>query len=453
MTHTAPSLRRVALLVVAVALLVPAFPAVVVAARPGVAASSDIQPGEVDRTSLHLSATYDASATLTWATGTIAVRSEATIRNTSGGPIDRVELNTIAGALGSMDLKAVTVDGQPADATFVDQTIIVPLGGVLPEGQTVRVLVRYTATLRAHAGRRSYLFSRDHGIASVHRWIPWVSRRFPFWGAVGDAWVTPVSPSVRVSITSDRALIYASTGRQTGTKGSTATFEATKVRDFNFTAAPDFKVLRGWSRDGDTRIVIYSRTLPRDVMLDYTRRAIAAFEAKLGEYPWGRFTVSESSGGLAMESPGHVWIPWGRSRSGIPFPLVHEIGHQWFYGVVGNDQPAQPFADEGVTEFLTRWFFGSFRGSSCALDRLDLGIRAYDGCFYEVIYVQGASFLEKMRRDIGSLRFWETLRAYIQGNRWEISSNRKLLEALRIAADAAEVDVIPRYRSRFPSIY
>ena len=61
-----------------------------------------IVPGSIGRTSLALDATYRANLKLTWATRAIWVDSTATIRNTSGGPIDRIELNTIAARLGEI---------------------------------------------------------------------------------------------------------------------------------------------------------------------------------------------------------------------------------------------------------------------------------------------------------------------------------------------------------------
>ena len=103
-------------------------------------------PGSVDRTSLFVDATYDASLRISWGTRKIAVDSTATIRNTSGAPIDRIELNTIAARLGSIQLHSVTVDGVATGATRSDQTIVVPLGGILPVDATTRIRVRFHAT-------------------------------------------------------------------------------------------------------------------------------------------------------------------------------------------------------------------------------------------------------------------------------------------------------------------
>ena len=65
-------------------------------------------------------------------------RSTSTRRRRSAtrraAPIDRVELNTIAARLGGIRLEPVTVDGAPSRPRISDQTIVVPLGGVLPAG-------------------------------------------------------------------------------------------------------------------------------------------------------------------------------------------------------------------------------------------------------------------------------------------------------------------------------
>ena len=81
------------------------------AAATGTAVSA-ITPGSVNRTSLNLSATYSVGLTLNYASRSFMVNSIATITNTSGGPIDRIELNTVAARLGGMSLRVVQVDGR-----------------------------------------------------------------------------------------------------------------------------------------------------------------------------------------------------------------------------------------------------------------------------------------------------------------------------------------------------
>src|SRR5204863_976973 len=135
--------------------------------RPTVAAA-DIVPGSVGRTSIALEATYDAYLKIYWGSGLLWVDSTATIRNTSGGPIDRVELNTIATRLGAIDLQPVTVDGTNVAATISDQTIVVPLGGVLPAGGSAAVRVRYAARARTSLTGSNWMFTKANGILDLY---------------------------------------------------------------------------------------------------------------------------------------------------------------------------------------------------------------------------------------------------------------------------------------------
>ena len=179
-----------------------------------------VVPGSVNRTSINLEASYDARIRIGWDSRNVKVESIATIRNTSGVSIDRVELNTVAPRLGGMTLTGTFVDGQPVDASVSDQTIVVPLGGVLPAGASVVIEVRYAARLKTSLGGSNWMFAKANGIANLYRWLPWVSRRTPFDRPnFGDPFVTPTSPLVRVRIVPDRTLKFATSGEKVATDG------------------------------------------------------------------------------------------------------------------------------------------------------------------------------------------------------------------------------------------
>src|SRR5215203_2979385 len=182
-------------------------------AQTTILAGGAIQPGTVNRTSPRVTAEYRATLDLAYGTRKLSVDSTATVTNTSGGPIDRVELNTIAGPLGSMTLRGAWVDGVARTPKRIDQTVVVPLGGILPAGSTATVRVRYGATLRTSLSGSSWLFTKANGIADLYRWLPWVSKATPFARPNhGDPFVTAVSPYVRVTIRTDRKLVIAATG-------------------------------------------------------------------------------------------------------------------------------------------------------------------------------------------------------------------------------------------------
>ena len=412
-----------------------------------------ITPGTVNRSSVHLTARYLVGLTLGFASRSFQANTVATITNTSGGPIDRVEFNTIAARLGGMRLHVVEVDGRRVSAKVSDQTVIVPLGGVLAAGDTVTIRVHYTATLRSTLSGSNWMFTRTNGIVDAYRWIPWVSRATPFTRPNhGDPFVTPVSPEVTVNVRADRRLVIASTADRVSqsSDGLLQRFVARNVRDVTITAAPDFRTAT--ITLGTKKVRYYYRSSAnRALALDAAVDALRAMQSRLGPYPYTIYKVVQSAGGYGMESPGLTWIPFGVGSANLRYLVAHETAHQWFYSQVGNDQARQPFADEAVADFVARDVTGTRRASRCGTARLDLSIYRYSAtCYYEVVYIQGGNLLNDVRRRMGSMLFWSTLRSYVIDQRYRISTTPELLTALD---DATPIHLSAVFRPRFPSIY
>lgn len=413
------------------------------------AARTAVRPGSVNRTSLGLDATYDVRLRIGWSSRNVAAATTIVVRNTSGSAIDRLELNTIAAKLGGLRLTETTVDGKPVTASVSDQTIALPLGGILDPGATATVRVSYRAALRSTTSGSTWLFTRANGILEMHRWIPWISRATPFDRPNhGDPFVTPVSSRVRVTIVSDRLLSWATTGEQLGPTATTTTFEATNVRDFAIVGAPDFK--RTSTTVGGVTIRVKSRPgFPAATVLSAARTALAREAALLGPYPYPTYELVQTAGGYGMESPGLTWIPGGAGS--LAYLVAHETAHQWFYGIVGNDQARNPYADEAAADMVARNVLGLRRASRCSTARLDLTIYRYSSaCYYEVIYIQGGNVLDDLRRSIGTTAYWRTIRGYIAANRFGLSTTKRLLDAIDAGTT---LDVRARYHPRFPSIY
>jgi hypothetical protein len=413
----------------------------------------DIVAGTANRSSLNLDARYDARLKLNWALHRIRVDASISIVNTSGGLIDRVELNTIAARLGAIRLDPVTVDGVAVRATISDQTIIVPLGGALPTGGSTTIRVRYGATLRTSLAGSSWLFTKANGVVDLYRWLPWVSRKTPFDRPNhGDPFVTPSSPFVRVKIVTTRKLVLATSGNHISTSadGLTKVYEARNVRDFTVTAATDYKTRERVVGDNIVR-VYYRPGAPGAAMLDGAADAFKAYEARLGAYPYKVFKVVQSAGSFGMESPGLIWIPTGVDAANLRYLTAHETAHQWFYSLVGNDQAREPFTDEAAADFMARFVTGTKRASRCPAGRLDLSIYKYTTrCYYEKVYIQGGNILDSARVRMGSTAFWTALRGYVAAHRFGLSSTKALLDALDAGTPK---DLSTLFAPRFPRIY
>ena len=417
----------------------------------GVAVGSSIVPGEVNRTSIKLEATYDADVDLGFNDRSLVVDVKITVTNRSGAGIDRVELNTITGPLGNLRLKVVRVDGEDADANVDDQTIKVQLGGVLPDDATAVVRVRIRASIPSTLGGSNWMFTRVGGILQANRWIPWVGLHRPFDRPNhGDPFFTAPSPHVTVRITTDRKLRIAAPGRRVDVDGLTQTFEAENVRDFPIVASPNFEV-RKRTVGGRTLRAYHLGGFPTGRILDWMADGLHRMSELAGDYPYERFTVAQTAGGFALEGPGMIWIPTGLSGSRLKWNVYHETAHQWFYGLVGSDHARDPFADEGVGNHLSQVVSGIWRATSCPKKRLDLSIYRYsDACYFGQIYLHGADLLQRVRRAMDPGDYWRGVRAYVAEYRFGIGSTRKFLETLQAHTDT---NLEPILAPWFPSLY
>ncbi len=136
-----------------------------------------------------------------------------------------------------------------------------------------------------------------------------------------------------------------------------------------------------------------------------------------------------------MESPGLIWIPTGVAATNLRYLVAHEAAHQWFYGIVGNDQAREPFADEAAADFVARYVLSQRRASRCPTARLDRSIYAYTAaCYYETVYIGGGNLLDDDPAADGECdAFWTALRGYIASHRNGIATTRSLLDALDAA--------------------
>lgn len=401
-----------------------------------------------------LEARYHVDVYLDWDTRWVKVKTGIDLVNRSGGPVDRLQLNTVAAKHGNIRNLKVRVGGDAVNASVTGQTITVPLGAPLANDAATGVWVSYRARLTTTAKGRAYYFAKLNGVAQLYRFIPWLSRKIPFGSQDhGEPFVTPVSPRVEVTVSSDRKLVWATTGRQVRKDGPrTFSFVAKDVRDFNLAASPAWTTVRGMSEDGQTIIFAHTRSGNGRRLVNLAKTELARFEGKTGvPYPHATYRVAETGGGLAMESPALIWIPRSRPAADLPYLVSHETAHQWWYSSVGNDQSTDAFADEALADYFARKAHLSIRRSRCKMDRLDREIRAYStNCYFEVIYVQGARFLDNLAKDYGGGKFKAAIKAYTRENRDDIANNTRLLEAFR--AEMGD-GVLKRYRTRFPSLY
>ncbi len=136
------------------------------------------------------------------------------------------------------------------------------------------------------------------------------------------------------------------------TQTKTWKYLAEDVHDFAFTADPTYRIGETqWNGVRCISIVQEPHASGWQNAADYTAKIIQTFSEDFGMYAYPKMVVADAQDG--MEYP--MLTLDGGSDPGYRDLLVHEIAHNWFFGMVGSNETYRAFLDEGFTQFLTSW--------------------------------------------------------------------------------------------------
>jgi aminopeptidase N len=230
----------------------------------------------------------------------------------------------------------------------------------------------------------------------------------------------------------------------------TLTFAAGPARDF-YLAAGDFAVVS--ETVGETTINSYAPAELADgaaLALDVAAAALAGASARLSPYPYRELDiVTTPTSALGIEYPGlivgtlNMYDVAAETAAGVPYEAIlesttaHEVLHQWFYNLVGNDQLDEPWLDEAVVGYSTyRYFadrygqdvgdnyFQTFLGRWDRVERAEIPIgmpvASYKDAEYgAIVYGRGPVFVRELEETMGREVFDAFLRDYVTRFRWE----------------------------------
>lgn len=151
--------------------------------------------------------------------------------------------------------------------------------------------------------------------------------------------------------------------------GSTKTlhFHQERVHDFAWFADKRYLVQKGtlWVEDSTRAVTVWCLHLPDvadlwEQSIEYTRDAAYWYGRWYGTYPYNH--VSAVSGDMAagggMEYPNITVISSGGSKEMLEFVIMHEVGHNWHYGIFGYNERRHPWLDEGLNTYsnIRYWY-------------------------------------------------------------------------------------------------
>ena len=218
--------------------------------------------------------------------------------------------------------------------------------------------------------------------------------------------------------------------------GAWTRYHLSGARTFTISASDQFLVYDATAGAGAAQIYAYyypGYETQGAAILNAAVRAVGIFEAKFGPYPYGSLSVIQADLNDGQEYDGLVFLATkfyneydGSARSNLVAIGVHEIAHQWWYGLVGSDPALEPWLDEALCVYSEAIFYKNIYPNSYDWwwnFRVNwFGPSGYvDTNIYEpptfrayvnAAYLNGANFLEALNYRMGDEAFFQFLQDY-----------------------------------------
>lgn len=286
------------------------------------------------------------------------------VKTVSAVDIDKAYPN--GKSYGNISFYDVKVDGEKVDINIEGKEnciLSVELGRELYPDESVDIHMDYTVSLaninhRLGYGDDTVNLGNFHPIACVYEnGRGFVKNEFC---SNGDPFYSDIA-NYDVTIEYPKEYVIANTGGgDTSEDGDikVSSLKSTKTRDFCIVLSKKFKQKSKKVNKTEVKYYYYDDLDP-DHSLQISCDAIETFSEMFGEYPYEQFSVVQTNfvyGG--MEYPNLVMISDDISiREDIDYVIVHETAHQWWYGLVGNNEFENAWQDESLTEYSTALFF------------------------------------------------------------------------------------------------
>lgn len=415
---------------------------------------------------------------------TIAGRMDLELSNRGSSPLDALYFHLYPnhpdfGGLLTIG-EGVLVDGQPVATALEQEGVLLrlALNQPLAPGAGALVSLNFAARTPQNASGSTYgAFNWEGGVWALASFAPVLARRF------GDAWdLRPVSDQGDLAVT-ETALYDVTIDTPpdwslvaTGARVAQQQLDHGPRRE-RFVSGPqrDFflAAFRGLDQastvvDGTRLVSYYQRDNPAAgrQSLVVAGQALRIFNSRFGRYPLNELELLQVplTRFWGVEYPGVILIEQGLYRRGgreLDTTVAHEVAHQWWYSLVGNDVQGEPWLDEGLTSYAQVLYYegqGNLIAAESELQRFrDQYLAArkagHDGSvggaagsfgdnYFALVYAKGALFFHALRLSIGEEAFSRFLQSYYATYRYGEATGGEMLQQ---AETACGCDLQPLY--------
>ncbi|MBI4319185.1 MAG: M1 family metallopeptidase [Chloroflexi bacterium] len=424
---------------------------------------------------------YQIVADLDFDAATLAASQTVTYINTTSVTLSSIVFNVTPNYYRSFALERVTVGGQPVAPALDGVVLEIPLPAPLPPQAQATIAIDYRLRVPSPGNLR---FGKASGILALGNWYPvlavyqhaqadWNRHRYV---DTGDAFFTEAA-DYEVTLNLSRPLTIAHSGEVVSGADRRLVLRARGVRDFALALSDRYRT-RSVQVDETTITVFYlpEHSAGGAQYLQSAEESLRWLNRQLGPYPYPSLhiaeTISNDANWVGQEYPNLVFISSQTTAAGggigsyLSYLVIHEIVHQWFYGLVGGDQLYEPWLDEAPATYLAYQFFranypglydgmwrsltGGYRSAvnSWGDRTLDTSIYDYgvESHYFAIIYRKGAMFLDELREAMGADIFYPFLREFVETYRARVATGYDFLD---LAQTRSSADLRPLFGKYF----
>jgi hypothetical protein len=414
---------------------------------------------------------YDLNVALDLDAASLSAREVLTFTNTYGQALDSLVFKTPAGAVGSLGLTIATVDGQPVVSRFDASGAVLELtpAAGLAAGAAASVELDWSLQIPRQRGRLSAV----DDVIALGNWLPTLAVHHGDWDRrpytdIGDPFFSEVA-DYDLQLDLSRPATVAFTGDLVRQDGASWQIAARSVRDMAVSVSPGYQRLDA-QINGGPLVSVYALDATRaQAELDAARTYAAAYAALVGPYPLATLRVAET--GLqpdfaGMEYPGLVFVTTGlgpRASADLLHGIVaHEIAHQWFYGLLGDDELADPWLDEAFATYIAveaseteppslSGASGNSLSTPSSGPAIDQGVFDFrdNSSYATAVYARGARFLAELRRSMGEAAWASFLHSLYATYADKVESPRAVLDLAQQAAPTVDLGALIAEYTRY----
>ena len=159
--------------------------------------------------------------------------------------------------------------------------------------------------------------------------------------------------------------------------------------------------------------------------LNLATETFTKMNSRLGKYPYKQFSIVECEMEmLGMEYPQVILI--STSAEGVG-SSIHEIIHQWFYNIIGNNQYTSAWIDESITTYLTNPGLDQYTG----IITQPYNEFENDSDYSTAMYFYGASFYNKLEEKYGTSKINSFMNELLENYAYKEISTPELVKLLQ----------------------